>query len=292
MLEEDTLFKELEAIGTPPAPFSRSTRESLWTDPHISRMMLATHLDPTTDRASRRPQFVDDSAAWIAGTLGLEAGRRLLDLGCGPGLYTNRLARTGASVTGIDLSARSIGHAREVAARDGIVVDYEVGDYHEHFPLGRFDVVTMIHCDYCAIGPEQRAVLLRRVADHLAPGGRFLFDVHALADFDAVAEDATFARSLMDGFWSANPYFGFHHRFRYEAERVSLDRYDIVERDRRRTFYNWLQYFDPETLRAELAAAGLRAEVILGDVAGRPYDHHEPEFAVLAGAQRERRRDG
>ncbi len=44
--------------------------------------------------------------------LGLGPGSRVLDLGCGPGLYAVRLARRGVRVLGVDASARSLAHAR------------------------------------------------------------------------------------------------------------------------------------------------------------------------------------
>lgn len=73
--------------GERPAPFSRYTTPEFWNDPHISEQMLRHHLDPQSDRASRRHDFIGRSAAWIHATLQLESGNSVLDLGCGPGLY-------------------------------------------------------------------------------------------------------------------------------------------------------------------------------------------------------------
>jgi hypothetical protein len=52
-----------------------------WTDPHIARQMLAAHLNPNSDAASRRPETIERSVAWIVQTLGLKPGDRALDLG-------------------------------------------------------------------------------------------------------------------------------------------------------------------------------------------------------------------
>jgi hypothetical protein len=46
--------------------------------------------------------------------------------------------------------------------------------------------------------------------------------------------------------------------------------------------YNWLQHFEPESLRSELEAAGFVLDDLLGDVAGTPYDPSSNEFAVIA----------
>ncbi|MGW1139504.1 hypothetical protein [Streptomyces zhihengii] len=95
-------------------------------------------------------------------------------------------------------------------------------------------------------------------------------------------EQATYAPSLMDGFWSEGPYFRFHHTYRYERERVSLDKFDIVEAQRRRVFFNWVRYFTPDELAAELTAAGFTDVRVLADLAGAPYDSRAPHFTAVA----------
>ena len=61
-----------------------------------------------------------------------------------------------------------------------------------------------------------------------------------------------------------------------------LDKYTIVEAARTRVVYNWLQYFDPQDLSEEFAAAGLVVETLLGDVAGAEYAPESDEFALIA----------
>ena len=70
------------------------------------------------------------------------------------------------------------------------------------------------------------------MAGLLKPGGAFLFDVYSLAYFETWEERVAYGRGLMDGFWSASEYFGFLNTFRYEAEKVVLEKYVIVEADR------------------------------------------------------------
>src|SRR5699024_3803164 len=112
--------------------------------------------------------------------------------------------------------------------------------------------------------------LLARVRYLLAPDGAFVFDVASLAAMADLEEVATYAPQLMNGFWASAPYYGFMNTFVYPDERVSLDRYEIVERHRTRTFWTWTQYFDPEALSAELADAGWQVAEVLGDVVGAP----------------------
>ncbi len=167
------MFDELEAIYARPEPFGFYTADELWTDEHTSAQMLAYHLNDEVDLSSRSGAFIDRSVEWIVSHLGVGKGTRIADFGCGPGLYTTRLARRGAVVTGIDFSKRSIDHARKAAAAEGLSIRYINESYLELDLDGRFDLVTMIMCDFCALSPEQRRTMLRKFDGLLEPGARY-----------------------------------------------------------------------------------------------------------------------
>jgi 2-polyprenyl-3-methyl-5-hydroxy-6-metoxy-1,4-benzoquinol methylase len=77
--------------------------------------MLAEHLTQAHDRASRRSTIIDQHTAWIHETLLQWQPATILDLGCGPGLYSNRLAALGHTCVGIDYSPASIAYAQKQA---------------------------------------------------------------------------------------------------------------------------------------------------------------------------------
>ncbi|MEW5774120.1 MAG: methyltransferase domain-containing protein [Thermodesulfobacteriota bacterium] len=279
---EAGLFALLEEANARPEPFSRYTARDLWTDEHTSAQMLAFHLDGSRDISSRKTAFIDRSADWMASRFGIGPATRVADFGCGPGLYTIRLARRGARVTGIDFSERSLAHARQAAQAEGLDIAYVHQDYMEFESPERFDLLCLIMCDFCALGPVQRQGLLTTFRSLIAPGGRLLLDVYSLRAFALREEHAAYAPNLLNGFWSPRPYYGFLNIFCYNADKVVLDKYTIVEPDRVRTVYNWLQHFDLPALEGELAASGWRVEEALGDVAGAEFDPEAPEFAVVA----------
>jgi hypothetical protein len=123
--------------------------------------------------------------------------------------------------------------------------------------------------------------MLQKFFDLLAPGGHVLLDAYALAAFEERQEAATYAPNLMDGFWSPHRYYGFLNTYKYEREKVLLDKYTIVEAERTRTVYNWLQCFSPQALESEFVASGFTLAGRYGDVAGAPYDPQSGEFAVV-----------
>jgi hypothetical protein len=119
-------------------------------------------------------------------------------------------------------------------------------------------------------------------AKHLAPGGSILFDAHTLHAFSKKQEGSVFAKNLQDGFWSSNEYFGFLHQWRYEKEKVGLDKYDIFEEDQCYTVYNWIQYFSQKMIEKELTKAGFVVTKYFGNVAGAPFSEMNDDFAIVA----------
>ena len=276
------MFRQLQEINTRPAPFEHCSAAALWTDEHTSSRMLEFHLDGSVDISSRKTDFIERSVSYIMSRFDLDKSKSIADFGCGPGLYTTRLARSGAAVTGIDFSERSIRHARESSEREGLTIDHIQADYLEFDTSKRFDLITMIMCDFCALGPDQRRRLLDKFLNLLKPGGALLLDAYSLQAYDKREELISYAPGLLDGFWSAKPYFGFQNTFKYKSEKVVLDKYTIIEESRSRTIYNWLQYYDRDSLKTEIEAQGLSVTEFLADVAGTPFDPGSDEFAVVA----------
>jgi hypothetical protein len=100
--------------------------------------------------------------------------------------------------------------------------------------------------------------------------------------FFIIPNQLNYGVDLLNGFWSPNKYYGFQNTFKYEEEKVVLDKYTIVESERTRTVYNWLQYFASEDLEREFVEAGFTIEGFYSDVAGTKYDRESSEFAVIA----------
>lgn len=275
------MYLELAEFVRRPRPFSSYTTDRLWTDPHVARSMLAFHLDESNDIASRSGATVDGFVGWLDARLGL-SGKRVLDLGCGPGLYTTRMARREALVTGFDFSAVSLNHARTAAAAAGQAIDYVQGDYHRDPLPGPADIVTLIYGDYNAMSPDRRRKLLGKVRDTLAPGGVFVFDVFSRGQFDQFSAGLEFGHRFMNGFWAEGDYFGFKVSHRFEEQAISLDRYRICRPDQEYEIFNWIQYFDPADLAAELADCGLAFDVPLDIVTGAMWERGPSPFAVIA----------
>lgn len=276
------MFEALERINERPEPFQFYTASDLWTDEYTSMKMLSFHLNEAIDVSSRNVEFINRSVEWIVTEFDIGKNFKIADFGCGPGLYAAPLAKRGADVTGIDFSKRSIKYAKEVAARERLNISYVNENYLEFETEARFDLVLMIMCDFCALSPKQRNGILRKFHKILKPGGSVLLDVYSVSAFELKEEIATYEVNLLNGFWSPNKYYGFLNTFKYDEEKVALDKYTIIELARTRQVYNWLQYFTPESLEREFVEACLSIRGFYSDVAGGRHDRESSEFAVIA----------
>ena len=276
------MFEELEKINERPEPFQFYTASDLWTDEHTSKQMLSFHLNEAIDVSSRKAEFINRSVEWIVSEFNVGRDTKIADFGCGPGLYAARLAKRGANVTGIDFSKRSIEYARDVAAHEQLNISYVNQNYLEFEIEDRFNLVLMIMCDFCALSPKQRKGLLSKFHKILKPGGSILLDVYSLSAFDQREETATYEVNQLNGFWSPNKYYGFLNTFKYNEEKVVLDKYTIIEFERTRQVYNWLQYFSPEDIEREFKAACFFVKGLCSDVAGASYERKSSEFAIIA----------
>ena len=276
------MFNKLEEINSRPMPFQFYTAEDLWTDEYTSKKMLEYHLNEAVDLSSRNKDFIARSAKWIVSHFDIHSNTSIADFGCGPGLYTTLFAENNADVTGIDFSGRSIRYAKKIADQRGLNITYCQQNYLAFETEKRFDLITMIFCDYCALSPTQRKTILAKFYNFLKPGGSVLLDVHSLNGFNNRDEVVTYEYNQLDHFWSSENYYGFLNTFKYDQEKVTLDKYTIVEEKRIRVVYNWLQYFSQDALREEFEENGFEVVECYSDVAGLAFSTNSVDMAVVA----------
>jgi SAM-dependent methyltransferase len=240
--------------------YARS-QDFLWTDAHIAANMLAAHLDPEHDAASRNPRSIRKTVEWIARET--KGGRRLLDLGCGPGLYAESLDARGYSVTGIDINPLSIEHARRSARQHNRAIEYINMDYLRGQVPGNQDVAICIYCDFGALIPTEQVQFLQNVHGALSDDGILIFDVFGNTFSNTCRESRVW--SYIDGpsFWSPTPHYLLEESVHFKAAKV-WGRRSIVLGDGQeaKEFITWDHYFGRDEIQALLARNGFEVEKV------------------------------
>ncbi|MDQ0244522.1 SAM-dependent methyltransferase [Bacillus fengqiuensis] len=167
---------------------------------------------------------------------------RILDVACGTGQVTIRLANEGYDVTGIDLSDDMLMIAQEKAQQEGFSIPLFQQNMTE-LELGEsFDCVG-IFCDSLNYlqSAEEVQQTFAAVSSHLRQGGLFLFDVHSPYKMDKVFAEETFAYAGDDASYIWDCFEGEHeHSVEHELTffvRDETGRYERFEEShQQRTF--------------------------------------------------------
>ncbi len=277
------MFAEMNTICSRPKPFEFYTAEELWTNEHTAQKMLEYHLNEHIDLSSRNHDFINRSSQWITDYCDLGPGKSVIDFGCGPGLYTYLFAKSGADVTGVDFSQNSLAYAENRANENDLNISYFHSNYLDFDTNKKFDLITMIMCDFCVLSPEQRSIMLKKFNKLLKDDGKLILDFYSHNAFEKREEAQSYERNWMDYFWTAEENFVFLNTFKYESDNVTLDKYTVVTESDSFTIYNWLQYFAVDSLRELFDEHGLTVSELYSDVAGTEFAADSDEMALVAG---------
>lgn len=238
-----------------------------WDDPHISKSMLEAHLNPGHDAASRKPEKIDSTVRHLLDLGVLKPGMKLLDLGCGPGLYAERLYRAGIHVVGLDISQRSIDYAKRHAAQSGMDIEYRCMDFFDMDYTGEFDAAIQIYGELCVFSDEMLDKLLRLIRKALKQGGTFVFDVSTRTlRMKAGLKNNWYVSQ--GGFWHPKEHLVLEQGFDYPEKNVWLDQYILVCGQEVKVYRNWFHDYSGESISKVMASSGFDIKYMWNDFTG------------------------
>ncbi len=270
---------------SPPEPWAEGDKIP-WHDPDFSRRMLREHLSQAHDAASRRTTIIEEHVEWIQRVVLHNRASRVLDLGCGPGLYSSRLAQRGHTCVGIDFSPASIEYAREVARSRQLACDYRLNDLrHADYGTG-YDLAMFIYGELNPFRPAEARQILRKAHAALSDGGRLLLEV---STFEAVRRQGlqhSTWQTLQQGLFSDRPHVVLFESFWNEAQAVAIERYYSIDAETNEvTPYSIsTQAYTDEQYRYLLQAAGFVDSTSYPSLIGQP-DERQPDFIAMVASK-------
>ena len=199
-----------------------------WDEPDFSRRMLQWHFPEGYDAASRRSETIDRHVQWIHAQVLKGKASRILDLGCGPGLYTSRLAKLGHLCVGIDFSPASIEYANEQPEEARQNCTYFLKDIRKADYGDGYDLAMLIYGEFNAFRPEEAKSILEKACHALVPGGTLLLEPHPFEYVAGMGKQPPSWYSAEQGLFSGEPHLYLQESF-WEAEsNVAIKRIYII----------------------------------------------------------------
>ena len=217
------------------------------------------------------------------------AGGAVLEIGCGTGRILLPIARAGCVITGLDGSRAMLERCRAKLAAESAAVQGRVrlapGDMRQ-FNLGA--VYPLIIAPFRVVQHlttvDDQLTFLARVANHLAPGGRLIFDVFnprfdMLVGADGVEREDTPQQRLPDGRTLRRSYRIARVRW---LDQVSESELIYYVNDQRYVQAFEMRWYLATELRHLLARAGFRVREMYGDFTRGPVVDGCPDLVVVA----------
>ena len=198
----------------------------------------------------------DEAASFLSKLLEhlmLRADAHLLDLACGKGRHSIYLNSRGYDVTGVDLSPESIAKAQEFGNDK---LRFVVGDMRKFKLQSSFDVVFNLFTSFGYFAREEENLeVLKRVFEHLKPGGRLVLDY-----FNA----ALICPSHLGKMEKEADGFHFQMSKRIEGNRIFKD-IEVTDGDKKFSFQEQVQLLNATMLHSLLESAGFELVTEFGN---------------------------
>jgi SAM-dependent methyltransferase len=229
-MQKSVLMDLMEVVKRSRRPEPWAEGEKIpWDEPGFSRRMLKEHLSQEHDWASRRAATIQKHVDWIHRQVLSSQPGHILDLGCGPGLYTSQLARLGHTCIGVDFSPASIEHARESAQSANLPCTYQLEDIREADYSSGHDLVMFIFGEFNVFTPQDARQILQKAQAAIQPGGALLLEVHTFDVVHQIGLQPCSWYSTDSGLFSDLPHLCLQENFWDEGLSVATTRYFIVE---------------------------------------------------------------
>jgi len=199
-----------------------------WHDPAFSKRMLREHFSQEHDRASRRFELIDRHVAWIHDTVLGATKARVLDLGCGPGFYTARLARLGHTCVGIDFSPASIAHARSEVEGEALTCEYRLEDLRKADFGSGFDMALLIFGEFNTFPPSDAQAILARALGALSPSGVLVLEVHSEELVRSIGTQAPTWFTARESVFSDESHLCLKESAWHSEARAATDQYSVL----------------------------------------------------------------
>jgi len=254
-----------------------------WNEPGFSRRMLKEHLTQRHDAASRRTTIIKKHVDWIHQSVLAGRPSRILDLGCGPGLYSARLAALGHKCHGFDFSPASIEYAENHSPESCsfTLADVRTADF------GRgCDLVMFIYGELNVFRKKHSQEIMNKASRALKPGGKLLLEISTFDAIEQIGNQPATWYSSPKGLFADTPHLCLMESFWDEKQLVATERYLTIDTKTGEVsrYASSSQAYDDRMIKAAMKRAGFKYIQIYPSLTGKE-ETGADDFLVLVAVK-------
>ena len=241
---------------------------TLYSNEYIAKNVIQKHLDPTINSGTKRIEVVKESIEWICKTTANNGS--ILDVGCGPGIYSKELSLKGYEVTGIDISCYNIEFAIRHFQNESNPVVYICADITAIELKKKYDTILVLYALYSFFNRSERLCILRKLYMALKDDGKLIIEVFRPEHYKEREESTDWEYITSGGFWKQGEYLELNAFYRYDEQNTVLIQAAAIDNNIA-VWNSWIKMFDFESLCNEITSIGIEKVKFYDDARGSLY---------------------
>ncbi|MDS3898911.1 class I SAM-dependent methyltransferase [Staphylococcus hominis] len=263
-----------------PDVFEKSP-DNIWTNEKLSSFIFQSHFDENIYGGSRNSEFIDTSIDKIITLAKNYSCKNIIDLGCGPGIYTHPLAQFGYNVVGVDISKKSINFAKQKAFDENLNIKYINSDFFNLSKQENQDMVLLLYEIYSTFNSKQRKLLLDNIYKMLNNDGIFILDVPSINRLRNIKEMSNWTYFNKDTLYNSEPFFLFFKSKIYNNNILLNHSIFLFQNSSIVNCYDWVQHFNKSSIIKELKSTGFKILSTYSDISGNELLKNSMSIALV-----------
>lgn len=268
----DNLFKYVQK----PKVFEEG-KNNIWNEEKFSEYVLNSHLNSEIYGGSKDKDFIERATSYIYKNYPPEYYNNFLDIGCGPGLYAEKLDKKGYKVTGIDFSVNSIKYAKEKSRGE---VNYILGDLRTVDIKEKINISMIIYQTYATLPYKERINFLRRIYQMTEKKGLLILDVPSSNVFSQYQDLKIWERMEPNNMFIEDGFLLLYMIQKYKKDILLKKSVYMLESGEIIEFNDWMKHFDIDEIKKEISEYFNIIEV-LSELDGSTYEKNSDTITLI-----------
>lgn len=275
----EDMLKIFEALKSPerfaPSP------DNIWTNEEIAPFIFQSYFNNAIYGGSKNEQFVEKAVEYINSIAKEHSCKSILDLGCGPGVYTVPLAELGYEVRGVDFSEKAINYAETNKNEQLRNLNHTVGNILTFRSNIKYDMVLLLYETYSSFNKKDRATLLNNITNNIKNNGIFILDIASDKRFSEQSPAKGWQFFNARELFIEKPHYLFFSIEKYPNNLILHHSIFLFENQDIINCYDWIQCFDKNSIIKELENSNFTILNIHNNTYGDLYSDDTHSISIL-----------